>query len=142
MYNWILPKYSGNVDTAKEFLLHYTANFASATLRIEDVRLPGLAEAGARPAGLAQEGPVRRQRRPTSCRFLGSTETPRSGARTSGIPGPSSPAIGEVLGDLLIPNMFAKAARGELTPEQTVAATQTQVEAVFTKWRARGLVGG
>jgi hypothetical protein len=38
--------------------------------------------------------------------------------------------------------MFAKAARGELTPEQTVAATQTQVEAVFTKWRARGLVGG
>ena len=31
LYNWILPKHSGNVDAAKEFLLHYTANFASAS---------------------------------------------------------------------------------------------------------------
>src|SRR5699024_3320737 len=31
LYNWIVPKHSGNVDAAKEFLLHYTANFPSAT---------------------------------------------------------------------------------------------------------------
>src|SRR6266498_2860566 len=30
MYNWITPKHARNVDAAKEFLLHYTANFASA----------------------------------------------------------------------------------------------------------------
>ena len=74
--------------------------------------------------------------------FLGSTEDAAKWSASIGHPGPSSPAIGEVLATYLIPNMFAKAARGELTPEQTVAETQTQVEAVFTKWRARGLVGG
>jgi multiple sugar transport system substrate-binding protein len=38
--------------------------------------------------------------------------------------------------------MYARAARGEMTPEQSVKATHDQVEKVFDKWRKRGLVGG
>ena len=31
LYNWIIPNHAQNPDAAKEFLLHYTANFAHAT---------------------------------------------------------------------------------------------------------------
>jgi multiple sugar transport system substrate-binding protein len=38
--------------------------------------------------------------------------------------------------------MFARAARGELSPQQSVAQADRQVRAIFDRWRARGLVGG
>ena len=31
LYNWIVPNHAQNPDAAKEFLLHYTANYAHAT---------------------------------------------------------------------------------------------------------------
>ena len=33
MYNWIVPEHANNVDAAKEFLLHYTENYARAITR-------------------------------------------------------------------------------------------------------------
>jgi ABC-type glycerol-3-phosphate transport system substrate-binding protein len=141
LYNWILPKHSGNVDAAKEFLFHYTSNFASASYASKMYDFPAWPK-------LSPDLPAWLKKDPFGATpadklsFLGSTQDAAKWSASIGHPGPSSPAIGEVLGTYLIPNMFAKAARGELTPEQTVAQTQTQVEAVFTKWRARGLVGG
>jgi multiple sugar transport system substrate-binding protein len=38
--------------------------------------------------------------------------------------------------------MFARAARGEATPEESVADATAEVESIFAKWRERGLVGG
>jgi multiple sugar transport system substrate-binding protein len=38
--------------------------------------------------------------------------------------------------------MFAKAARGELNPQQAVADAERQIKPIFDKWRSRGLVGG
>ena len=38
--------------------------------------------------------------------------------------------------------MFARVARGEQTAPESVAAAETQVKAVFAKWRTQGLVGG
>ena len=46
-----------------------------------------------------------------------------------GHPGPASPAIGEVIDTFIIPNMYAKAARGELTPQQSVAEAEKQIKA-------------
>jgi multiple sugar transport system substrate-binding protein len=59
-----------------------------------------------------------------------------------GYPGPTSPAIGEVFGTNIIPNMMAKAARGEMNPEQSVADAESQITRIFDRWRAQGLVGG
>ncbi|MGH3423378.1 MAG: hypothetical protein ACRDO8_01540, partial [Nocardioidaceae bacterium] len=59
-----------------------------------------------------------------------------------GHPGPSSPAIGEIIGTYVIPNMYARAARGKMTPEQTVQRASQECEKVFGKWRKRGLIGG
>ena len=38
----------------------------------------------------------------------------------------------------VIPNMFARAARGEVTPQQAVADAEAQIRPIFDKWRSRG----
>jgi multiple sugar transport system substrate-binding protein len=53
MYNWLVPKHAKNVDAAKEFLLHYTQNYARA------LRLPGLRRPRAGSRRLARQRPVR-----------------------------------------------------------------------------------
>src|SRR5512132_211465 len=45
MYNWIVPKFSHNVDAAKEFLLHYTANLPSVTFNSKLYDFPAFANA-------------------------------------------------------------------------------------------------
>jgi hypothetical protein len=38
--------------------------------------------------------------------------------------------------------MFARAARGEVSPQQAVADAEARIKPIFEKWRAKGLVGG
>ena len=59
-----------------------------------------------------------------------------------GYPGPASPAIGEIFDKNLLPSMMAAAARGQKSPKQAVADTETQIKAIFASWRQKGLVGG
>lgn len=138
LYNWIIPNHATGVDAAKEFLLHYTANFALATYHsklydfsawesLTPNRNDWLASDpyGAKPAD--------------KLKFL-TDALPWS--TNIGHPGPASTAIGEVFNTFVIPNMFARAARGEASPQQAVADAERQVTAIFDKWRAAGLVGG
>ena len=57
-----------------------------------------------------------------------------------GHPGPANPAIGEIFDTLLIPDMFAQAATGRMTPKQSVEETDRRVQAIFN--RAEGSAGG
>jgi ABC-type glycerol-3-phosphate transport system substrate-binding protein len=59
-----------------------------------------------------------------------------------GHPGPANAAIGEVFGTFVLPNMLAKAARGDASPEQAVADAEKEIKDIFSKWRDQGLVGG
>jgi multiple sugar transport system substrate-binding protein len=38
--------------------------------------------------------------------------------------------------------MMARAARGEQTPEESVAQAETEITEIFDKWKAEGLMGG
>jgi hypothetical protein len=138
LYNWIIPKHAKGVDAAKEFLLHYTSNFAGATYNSKlydfcawDKLTPS------RDAWLTSD-PFGSQPA-DKLKFL-TNALPWS--TNIGHPGPASTAIGEVFNTFVIPNMFAKAARGEASPQQAVADAEKQVTAIFEKWRAAGLVGG
>jgi len=59
-----------------------------------------------------------------------------------GHPGPASPAIGEIFGTFVIPNMFALVAQGKKRPEEAVKEAAAQCSRIFDKWREQGLVGG
>ena len=74
--------------------------------------------------------------------FLGDVETATEWSASIGHPGPSNPAIGEVLGTYVIPNMFASAVRGQASPDEAVQNAHAECERIFARWRQRGLIGG
>jgi ABC-type glycerol-3-phosphate transport system substrate-binding protein len=136
LYNWIVPKHARNADAAKEFLLHYTENYASATYnsKLYDFcaysgRTPALeAWLANDPFGSAPA---------TKLAFL---KDATKFSTNIGYPGPANTAEGEVFNTFIIPNMFARVARGEQSAKDSVTTAEQAVNAVFTKWRAQGLV--
>ena len=59
-----------------------------------------------------------------------------------GHPGPANAAMGEIFALPILPNMMARAARGEQTPEESVAQAEQEITAIFDHWRGEGLIGG
>jgi ABC-type glycerol-3-phosphate transport system substrate-binding protein len=138
MYNWIVPSFSPNVDAAKEFLLHYTANLPSVTYHSKLYDFPAFPDAVPELDGWLTKDPFGANP-PDKLAVL---KDSLDWCTNIGHPGPASPAIGEALYTFVIPNMYARAARGELSPQQSVAAAEKQINAIFRNWRDRGLVAG
>jgi multiple sugar transport system substrate-binding protein len=138
LYNWIIPKHATGTDAAKEFLLYYTENFAAATWASKLYDFPAFAERVPQLNGWLAKDPF--GAKPADKLAFLSDATKWS--TNIGYPGPSNTAIGEVFGTFVIPTMFARAARGEVTPKQAVTQAEAQIKPIFEKWRARGLVGG
>lgn len=57
-------------------------------------------------------------------------------ANNVGYPGYATAATGEVFNAFIIPTMFGRVARDEITAEAAAAAAQKDVERMFSKWRA------
>jgi multiple sugar transport system substrate-binding protein len=140
LYNWIVPNHAANPDAAQEFLLHYTANYAQASYNSQLYDFPAFTERVPNLDAWTSEDP------------FGSTPSDKLAflkfddavqwTTNIGHPGPTNPAIGEVFGTNIIANMMAKAARGEMNPEQSVADAEAQIRTIFDGWREQGLVGG
>jgi ABC-type glycerol-3-phosphate transport system substrate-binding protein len=138
MYNWIVPSHARNVDAAKEFLLHYTANWASATYHSKLYDLPAFPKLVPQLNSWLDKDPFGAQPENKLSVLKNAIEW----STNIGHPGPANTAEGEVFATVVMPNMFAKAARGELNPQQAVADAERQIKPIFDKWRKRGLVGG
>jgi multiple sugar transport system substrate-binding protein len=141
MYNYIVPESAKNPDAAKEFLLHLTDNFALASYHSKLYDFPSWPSLAPDLGDWLADDPFGSQ--PSDkLAFLGDVETAAEWSTSIGHPGPSSPAIGEILGTYVIPNMFARAVRGQSTPEESVRRAHGQCEQIFEQWRKRGLIGG
>ena len=138
LYNWIIPKHAANPDAAKEFLLYYTENFASATWHSKLYDFPAWAERVPQLDGWLAKDPYGAN----PADKLAFLKDATSWSTNIGYPGPSNTAIGEVFGTFVIPNMFASAARGGASPKEAVTRAEAQIKPIFEKWRKRGLVGG
>jgi ABC-type glycerol-3-phosphate transport system substrate-binding protein len=138
MYNWIVPDFSPNVDAAKEFLLHYTANLPSATYHSKLYDFPAFPDAVPELDGWLDKDPFGANPPDKLAVLKDATDW----CTNIGHPGPASPAIGEVLYTFIIPNMFARAAREEQSPQESVAEAERQINRIFRNWRSRGLVAG
>jgi len=139
---YVVPKYveSPDLDAAKAFLLHLVANYNQATFNSELYNFPAfkstvpqLFEEG----GWLDVDPFG-SRPPDKLKVLATAE---NWVTYLGWPGPANPAVSEVYATNIIPTMMGKAALGELTPEETVAEAEAQIEEIFDKWRAKGFVG-
>ena len=140
IYTYTIPKFSGAGDTAKKFLLHLTANYDQAVYASELYNFPAFPSTApklASPGGWLDVDPFGSSP-PDKLAFLKNAE---EWTVNLGYPGPTNPAIGEVFNSFIIPDMFAKAARGEMSPEDAAAEAERLIDDIFEKWREKGLVG-
>ncbi len=138
IYNWVIPKHAKNADAAKEFLLHYTANFEQATRNSQLYDLPAFGKLVPTLGDWLRADPFG-SRPADKLAVLADAST---WSTNVGHPGPASAAIGDVFAAFIVPNMFAKAARGERSPKEAVAEAESRVKPIFDKWRREGLIGG
>jgi multiple sugar transport system substrate-binding protein len=136
-----IPQFSKNIDTAKEFLLYLTANYDQATDNSKLYNFPAFAnlvpnltaEGGTLDVDPYGSDPANK---------LAVLKDANSWTTNLGHPGPANAALGEIFALPLIPDMMGRAARGEQTAAESVAQAETEIKAIFDKWRAEGLVGG
>lgn len=136
MYNWIVPSHARNADAAKEFLLHYTGNLALATYHSRLYDLPAFPKLVPQLDDWLDKDPFGAK----PANKLAVLKNAIEWSTNIGHPGPANTAVGEVFATFIIPNMYAKAARGELNPQQAVADAERQIKPIFDKWRRRGLI--
>ena len=157
IYNYIVPNYSKNVDTAKKFLLALVENYDQAMYASELYNSPAFFDTPI-PSGNRGYQPVKGAKKLRDLHNAWFTEDPfalpgeakgkllvlkdaEKWSTNVGHPGPANPAVGEIYSTFVIPNMFAGVARGT-TPETAVAQAEAQVKSIFAKWREKKLVGG
>ena len=157
IYNYIVPKYSKNADTAKKFLLDLVANYDQAMYASELYNSPAFFDA---PVPSGDRGypavPGAKKLRDLHNAWFSNDPFALPGetkgklamlkdaekwSTNMGHPGPANPAEGEVFATFILPNMMANAARG-MKAEESVAQAEILTKAIFAKWRKKGLVGG
>jgi multiple sugar transport system substrate-binding protein len=139
-YIYVIPSYveeGPELEAAKDFLLHLTANYNQATFNSELYNFPAFESTVPQLEGWLANDPF--GSRPADKLTL--LLTAKDWVTYLGWPGPSNPAIAEVYATNVIPTMMGRAALGELTPEEAIAEAETQINDIFAKWRDRGLVG-
>jgi maltose-binding protein MalE len=137
----MIPTYSPNQDTAREFLLHLVANYEAACENSKLYNFPAYPETVPNlfteggwltndPAG--SEPPDK----------LMPMQTANDWTVNLGWPGPANAMIGEAFNTFVLSTMMASAARGDATPQEAVTQAETTLNEIATKWRNEGLMGG
>ena len=141
VFTAMIPTYSENQDTAKEFLLHLTANYEAAVDNSKFYNFPSFPDT---VPGLTDDGgPLDNDpfgSEPPD--KLGVLKTANDWTVNLGWPGPANAMIGEAFNTFVLSDMMAQAARGDLTPEEAVAEAEAKLEESAQRWRDEGLMGG
>jgi hypothetical protein len=141
VFNYQIPNHSQYSDTAKEFLLYLTDNYDQATDNSKLYNFPAFANLVpdlTKDGGWLDADPYGSEP-PDKLNVL---KTAVDWTTNLGYPGPANAAIGEVFSLPIIPNMMARAARGDQTAAESAAEAETEITEIFEKWKAEGLMGG
>jgi multiple sugar transport system substrate-binding protein len=132
---YIIWRFAENIDGAKQFLVDYAANLRRAFLASGFQNMPGMPGSVPDLAELVAKDTTA----DPSDKYALLAGAP--GWTTNiGHPGFTNAAIGEVWNRGLIPRMYARAATGELTPEEALDETDREMRSIFDAWKARGKV--
>ncbi len=141
VFTAMIPTYSQNQDTAREFLLHLVANYKAATDESQFYNFPAFSEVY--PELTSEGGPLDND--PYGAEppdKLAPLKTANDWTVNLGWPGPANAMIGEAFNTFVLSDMMAKAARGDMTPQDAVAEAETKLNQIATNWRNEGLMGG
>jgi multiple sugar transport system substrate-binding protein len=134
---YVIWKFSDKVDLAKRFLVDLLSASDEGFRASEFYNLPCFPRAVQdlpRKLGAGQPAPARKSAlaQPAG-RYLILAEADRWSA-VPGYPGYLTPAIDETMQRGIIPAMFARAARGEQSPEASVRVAETEMRRIFARW--------
>jgi multiple sugar transport system substrate-binding protein len=127
--------FSQNQEVAKQFLVDLALNYQEAFTRSLFYNLPAFP--GAVP-GLGNV--VRNDARAKPPDKYALLVDAARWSTNLGHPGHANAAVAEIHEQYLVPQMFAGAARGELSAEDAVARAEAQMMPIFEKWRAKGKI--
>ena len=122
-------KFADNKEGAKQFLIDLVGNYRTAFLESEFYNFPSFPKTVPDLQELIANDP--KGEPPDKYKVLADGLT---WATNVGFPGYSTAAIDEVFNTFLIPTMFAKAARDELSPEDSMKAAEREMKRIFAKW--------
>jgi len=128
---YVIWKFADNIDGAKQFLVDLVGHFGSVFQESEFYNFPCYPTTVPDIADLLANDP--KADPPGKYRALSGV---LDWATNVGFPGYATAATDEVFNTFVIPTMFARVARGELTAEAAAAAAQKDVERIFAKRRS------
>ena len=148
---YVIWRFSPNQDLAKEFLLHLVDHYRDAVLASKLYNFPSF------PGSVADPGTPVAQKPEEGARWMASvcdrdpfgSNPPNKLAPLKdalkwstnvGHPGTANPAIGEIFDTFVLPDMFAKAATGQLSVRDAILEAERRCNEIFNKWRQRGLI--
>jgi len=136
--SYLVPKWASNVDKIKQFLVDLVGAAHSAVYNSELYDFPAFPNTPAASAlpGWLNNDPFGSH----PANKLALLASAQQWTTNVGHPGAANAAIGEVFTTNVLPTMMASAAQGKMTPKDAVASAAKQMESIFSKWRAKGLV--
>jgi multiple sugar transport system substrate-binding protein len=141
VFTAMIPTYSQNQDTAKEFLLHLVANYQAVSDNSRFYNFPAFPDTYAELT--ADGGPLDNDPHgsepPDKLAVL---KTANDWTVNLGWPGPANAMIGEAFNTFILSDMMAKAARGDMSPQDAIAEAETKLNEIAQNWRDKGLMGG
>ena len=131
---YVIWKFAENIEGAKKFLVDYISNFRRAFLASEYYNFPCFAQTVPDLKKLVAHD--KKAQPPDKYKVL---EDVLDWATNVGFPGYASAATDEIFSTWIISTMFARVAAGKMSPEDALKAAEKKCEAIFKKWRAKGL---
>ncbi len=127
---YVIWDFAENKEGAKQFLVDYIDDFETAFKASEFYNFPCFPRVVPDIQKLIANDP--KADPPDKYKVLGNV---LEWATNVGYPGYATAAIDEVFNTWVLPTMFAKAARDEMTPEAAVDAADKEVRRIFDKWK-------
>lgn len=129
--NFIVWKFSQNIDGAKNFLLDLISASRDSTLA------SGFQHLAAYPDAIEDlESLITSDTNAAVPDQYSLLKDVDDWVTNVGYPGFANPAISEILGANVISKMFAAAATGELAPNEAMVQADQEVRRIFDRWRA------
>ncbi|MHC4215940.1 MAG: ABC transporter substrate-binding protein [Planctomycetota bacterium] len=128
-------KFAENIEGAKKFLVDFVSNFRKSFLASEFYRFPCFPKTV--PDLKKQLAYDKNSNPPDKYRVF---EDVHDWTTNVGYPGFVNAAVSESFWSYIISTMFQKAASGELSPEDALKEADKKVQAVFKKWRDKGVL--
>ena len=126
---YVIWKFAKNIDGAKKFLADYIDAFREAFLASEFYNFPCFPRTVPDIQTLIANDP--KGVPPDKYKVLGNV---LDWATNVGYPGYATPAIDEIFNTFVIPTMFAKVARDELSVDDAVRAADKEIKRIIGKW--------